>query len=254
MSTSASGRVTPSSDNTTLMGADEVNCSLAKEWKRCKLPWREKPVPVPPPPQMDPVGERIQRELQRRKGSRREVSRIPGLEVPMAMSKRINRNQHTQRSDAKEVGPTRRVNNEEAGPSRRSHWYMPQLQWNKAYWNEVDDKTVSDKAKSMAKETLYLTQERIRLLDEYVAELQHKSGSPALFNIGYTIRKMRGILDDCYIIYTVLYRHKFEKPYWEHNVATSIYYYTYCFKNYIDIIYYVEAVMVAYADVKKDKY
>lgn len=176
---------------------------------------------------------------------------MSGLEMPMKMLEGIERNQR--RVGTKEVGPTRRSNSKEIGPSRRRDWDMPQLKDEK-YWNEVDKQTMGDKALSMAKETLYITQERIRLLDEYVDELQRKSGSPALFNIGYTIKKMRGILEDCYIIYTVLFRHKFKQVNWRHNAVTNIYYYTFCFKKYIDIIYYVEAVMVAYGDVRKDNY
>lgn len=110
------------------------------------------------------------------------------------------------------------------------------------------------KAIDMAKETLYVTQERIRLLDEYVDELQRKSGSPALFNIGYTIKKIKGLLEDCYVLYTVHYRNRFTQVNWKSNLLTHIYYYTYCFKKYIDILYYVEAVMVAYGDVVKDNY
>lgn len=194
---------------------------------------------------MDPVGERIRGELQRRK-----VSHVSELDMTMKMLERIDRNQR--RFNRKEVGPAHRVNSTEVRPSRRGKWDMRQLGY--SYSNDVSNDVVGDKAMSMAKESLYATQERIRLLDDYVDTLQSESGTPALFNIGYTLKKMKGILEDCYVIYTILFRQKFKQVSWKNNVVTNIYYYTYCFQKYIDIIYYVEAVMVAYNDVMQDNY
>lgn len=253
MSTSAADVVPPPPYNMTLKEVEKVNSSLTKGWKRHETPWREKPIPVPPPPPLDPVGERIRGELQRRRGTRCKVSNLPGLDMPPKMIERIDRNQR--RFDVEKVGPARRINSTELRPSRRGFdWTMNQLGNSpREYWNDVHDDIVTNKAISMAKETLYLTQERIRLLDEYVIELQRSSGSSALlFNIGYTIKKMRALLQDCYTIYTVLFYHKFEDANRKPNVERNIYYYTFCFKKYIDIIYYVEAVIVAYSGLMKD--
>lgn len=237
MSTSAPEILPPPSNNRTLK---VESSTFAKGWKSHEAPWRKKPIPIPPPPPMDPVGERIREELQRRRGLPRKVSHVSVLGMPMKMLERIGRNQ-------------RRVDGE-VRPSRRFNWEMYSLAYGRYNTVDVPNDVIGDKAMSMAKETLYLTQERIRLFDDYVHELQRASGTQALFNIGYTIKKMKGLLEDCYIIYTVLFRPKFKQVIRKHNVGTTIYYYTYCFKKYIDIIYYVEAVMVAYTDVMKDNY
>lgn len=255
MSTPASNIVPPPSDNTTLEEAEDVNDSLAREWKSRKAPRSKKPIRIPQLPPLDPVGERIRRELQRRRHSQREPTFMPGLEVPIKMYEDVHR---IQRRMDSQVGGTRRRWDEKRPEEVRSKWHMPQLfDWWKPTWDynhNVPSTTLETKALNMAKESLYVTQERIRLLDDYVDKLQRESGSPALFNIGYTIKKMRGLLEDCYVLYTVLYRYTFAQINWKSNTRTSIHYYTYCYKKYIDIIYYVEAVMVAYGDVRKDNY
>lgn len=231
-------------NSTATKKVEKVKPSLAGGRKRIEALWQERPIPVPPPPAMDPVGGRIRRELQRRRRARREDSHLSRPSMPLTRSQRSQRTGRNQsRVDGVAVGPTRRDYN----------FIMNQLKHNPSiYWSEVQDSVMGDKAVSMARESVYLTQERIKLLDDYVNELQRTSGTISLFNIGYTIRKMKALLDDIYTMYTVLFRHKFQQANFKLNVVTHIYYYTFCFKKYIDIIYYVEAVMVAYTNLMKD--
>lgn len=220
-------------DNTTLEVAEVVNGTFAGGRKRLG---REGPIPIPPLPPLDPVGERIRRELRRRHGSRGEALQLQGYRIPAEMVELV---QHSMRRFGSDDVPSRRQ-------------YFEKHQMERFYYYDENKDVVGNKAMSMSQETIYLTQERIKALDDYIEDLQRRSGSPALFNIGYTIKKMKAILEDCYIIYTVLFREKFKENFFKYNVVTTIYYYTFCFKKYIDIIYYVEAVMVAYAAVKKD--
>lgn len=203
-------------DNITLQIAHLVNATFAEQRKGRKGVRRNKPIAVPPLPRLDPVGERIRRELRRRRGPRGQL-KARNIPIPAEM---VGGTAHTRRG--------------------------------RDYNNEVSYDVIANKAMDMAQETLYTTQERIKTLDDYIDEQQRHSGTPALFNIAYTIRKMRGILEDLYVIYSVLYQNYFKENFFKHNVLTHIYYYTYCFKKYIDIIYYVEAVMVAYAALRND--